>query len=523
MLAKVRTGVLTGLDAVSVEVEVRAKDGSPSFTIIGLGDGAVRESRERVMAAVRQTGFLLPDQILVSLAPAELKKEGSGLDLAIALGLLVASGQIPAEAVEGRSFFGELALDGGVRPVRGALALTINAFEQGVGEIVVPAPNEAESALIEGVRIVGIESLAELLAYLRDGVVPTSGAGYQSRPSERRFDERRLSDVWGQESAKRGLVIAAAGGHNLLMIGPPGCGKSMLAAAFGSIVPPLTRTEILETVKIHSVVGLPLEGLLTGVRPIRSPHHVISDVGLIGGGSSPRPGEISLAHHGILFLDEFPEFRRTALDSMRAPLEAGRVSITRAKATVTFPASFQLIAAMNPCPCGRLGSAGGGCVCSRNTIHSYIGRISQPILDRIDLHVELSAVPLAKMTERPSDDRRAEEEATRTVVRLARERQLQRSGTLNSRLSSVEMRETLCADPAALSLLEHAAQRTGLSARGYMRILRTARTIADLEGSAGVLPPHIAEAIQFRSLERIERYCNGGVSPGSGQLHRNYG
>jgi len=516
MLAKVRTGVLTGLDAVSIEVEVRVKNGSPSFTIIGLGDGAVRESRERVMAAVRQTGFGLPDQILVSLAPAEIKKEGSGLDLPIALGILVASGQVSGEVVEGRSFFGELALDGGVRPVRGALALTINAYEQGQREIVVPAPNEAEAGLIEGGRVVGIDSLAELIAYCRDGVVPTSGG--RIRPPRRAHprDERRLSDVWGQESAKRGLVIAAAGGHNLLMIGPPGCGKSMLAGAFGSIAPPLTREEILETVKIHSVAGLPLEGILSGLRPIRSPHHVISDAGLIGGGSSPRPGEISLAHNGVLFLDEFPEFRRTALDSMRAPIEAGSVSITRAKASVTFPASFQLLAAMNPCPCGRLGSVGGGCVCSRNAIHTYLGKISQPILDRIDLHVELSAVPLAKMAERPSEARHVEEETLRVVVREARERQFRRAGSLNARLSSAEMRETLAVDGAALTLLERAAQRTGLSARGYMRILRTARTIADLDGSDRVLSPHIAEAVQFRSLERIERYCHTG---GGRQMH----
>jgi magnesium chelatase family protein len=519
MLAKVRTGVLTGLDALSIDVEVRVRDGAPAFTIIGLGDGAVRESRERVMSALRQTGFGLPDQILVSLAPAEIKKEGAGLDLSIALGILLASGQLASEVAVGRSFHGELSLDGAIRPVRGILALTIEALEKGVREAVVPVENEAEARLITGVQTVGVTSLAELIEYLRDGVEPRGGARHSALAPAVRGEERLISDVWGQDSAKRGLIIAAAGGHNILLIGPPGCGKSMLASAFGSLTPALTKEETLEVVKIHSVAGLPIKDILLGARPFRSPHHIISDVGLIGGGSAPRPGEISLAHRGVLFLDEFPEFRRSALESMRAPLESGAVNIVRAKAAVTFPASFQLIAAMNPCPCGRLGAPGGGCLCSRNAIHNYIAKISQPILDRIDLHVELSAVPLSRITTGPTTDRLSEELRLRAAVAQARERQLYRSRHLNSTLSAIQIKDVLQADAAALNLLETVAAKIGLSARGYLRILRVARTIADLAGEARVSAAHVAEAAQFRSLERLERYCRGGALGPAVEIH----
>jgi len=471
----------------------------------------VRESRDRVTSALRHSGYRVPGQVLINLAPAELKKEGSGFDVPIALGILIAAGLIDPTTSAGRSFHGELSLDGMIRGVRGTLALTIEALEQGRREIIVPAINYHEAALIEGISVIGVTSLVELVEYLRDGVVPAGVADLPRPAAVGQRESGRITDVWGQESAKRALTIAAAGGHNLLMIGPPGCGKSMLAQAFGSILPPLERAEMLESVKIHSVAGLPIHGLLRGERPFRTPHHVVSDVGLIGGGSSPRPGEISLAHHGVLFLDEFPEFRRTALEAMRAPLEAGRVSITRAKASVMFPARFQLIAAMNPCPCGRLGSTGGGCGCSRNAIHTYLAKISQPILDRIDLHVELGAVPLEMMTRRVEDRSDKGEDDVRATVRRARERQWQRAGKLNAALNSRELKSTLALGPEALRLLESAANRSHLSARGYMRVLRTARTIADVAGADAVGGSHIAEAIQFRCLERIERYCRGEI------------
>jgi magnesium chelatase family protein len=510
-VTKVQTGVLTGLDAASVDVEVQVREGSPNYVIIGLGDSAVRESRDRVTSALRHSGYRVHGQVLINLAPAELKKEGSGFDVPIAVGILIAAGLIDPLASAGRSFHGELSLDGTIRGVRGTLALTIEALEQGRREIIVPAVNYHEAALIEGISVVGVTSLVELVEYLREGVVPAGVAELPRSMPQPASEGPRVTDVWGQESAKRALMIAAAGGHNLLMIGPPGCGKSMLAQAFGSILPPLERTEMLESVKIHSVAGLPIHGLLRGERPFRTPHHVVSDVGLIGGGSAPRPGEISLAHHGVLFLDEFPEFRRTALEAMRAPLEAGRVSITRAKASVMFPARFQLIAAMNPCPCGRLGSAGGGCGCSRNAIHSYLSKISQPILDRIDLHVELSAVPLEMMTRRAEAGTERDEDALRAAVQGARARQWRRAGKLNAALNSAELKSTLSVEAEALRLLECAAAKSHLSARGYMRVLRTARTIADVAGADTVAGAHIAEAVQFRCLERIERYCRGEI------------
>jgi magnesium chelatase family protein len=503
VITRVHTATIFGLEAFPVEVEVEIRGGKGVFTIIGLADTAVRESRDRVISAIHAAGLEVPQHILVNLAPAELKKEGSCFDLAIALGIIAASGQLQGLQLAGTSFHGELSLDGKLKPVRGVVALAIQALHEKERALVVPAQNVAEASLIRGIKVIGASSLAEIIRCLRGGPLPEL-PGPQRLIPMRRTDG--LSGVWGQMQAKRALLVAAAGAHNLLMIGPPGCGKSMLAERFSSLLPPLTHEEMLEVVKIHSIAGLPIAGLLTGTRPYRAPHQLISDVGLIGGGTTPRPGEISLAHRGVLFLDEFPEYRRSAIEALRAPLENGVVSVTRAKGAWIFPARFQLLAAMNPCPCGRLGAAGQQCLCSRGAVQAYLRKLSRPILDRIDLHVELDAVPVTALTnantEGPQDD-----EQRLNAVHLARVRQLERNRKLNSAVASEDVGRLFAVSQESLRLLERAAAHTGISARGYLRLLRVARTIADLEGDQAVREQHVAEAIGFRSLERIERYC----------------
>ncbi len=508
MLTRIRSAAIAGLDAFPVDVEVEIRPGKEQFLIIGLADVAVRESRDRVLSALGASGFRLPCNILVNLAPAELKKEGSCFDLAIALGILAASEQLGAVDLSGMSFYGELSLDGRIKAVRGVVALAVRAAQAQERAIVVPLANIDEASLISGMEVIGVGALAELVQYLQGSALPSRPAAPAIVP-QRRY--RPLSGVWGQSIAKRAMLIAAAGGHNLLMIGPPGCGKSMLAERFPGLLPPLTRDEMLEVVKIHSIVGLRVNGFLSGERPYRAPHQLTSDVGLVGGGAVPKPGEISLAHHGVLFLDEFPEFRRSAIEALRAPLENGIVSVTRAKGAWIFPASFQLIAAMNPCPCGRLGAAGQHCLCSRPAIQAYLRKLSRPILDRIDLHVELDAVPLSAITagECEGSD---EDEKRHAAVLLARSRQYDRAKKLNSAVRSDEVSKLFSIRPEGLSLLERAAGRSGISARGYVRLLRVARTIADIEGDSAVLERHIAEAISFRCLERIERYCQADFS-----------
>jgi len=511
MLAKVKTCAVTGIEGRLVEVEVQVRTaGVPRFTIIGLGDSAVRESRDRVLSAIRHSGFFPPEQILVNLAPAEIRKEGSSFDLPIALGILAASGQVAKHRLLEMTFHGELSLDGRIKPVQGMLSLAVESAAHGVKEVVVPYENRDETSLVSDLRVTAAASLVEVVGYLNRGVRPL-----QPPPTTQMIlsgnGNGSISEVWGQESAKRAMVIAAAGGHNLLMIGPPGCGKSMLAARFTSLLPPLNNAELLEAVKIHSIAGLPVAELLGGRRPFRSPHHVVSDVGLIGGGPGPKPGEISMAHHGVLFLDEFPEFRRSALESLRAPLETGQVRVTRAKASVVFPARFQLVAAMNPCPCGRLGGAvmsgQKACLCSRGAIAAYLRKLSQPILDRIDMHVELEAVPFAVMVNQTADKTGEKELALREAVCAARERQFTRQGGLNCLLGSKELFEHFQVPSGTLRLLEEAAGRHRLSARSYVRVLRMAATIADLDQSGAITREHIAEALGFRGLERLQRYA----------------
>lgn len=503
MLVRVATSAITGIDAISIDVEVRIRNQSkPSFNIIGLGDNAVREARDRVISAIKFAGFSVPDGILVNLAPAEVKKEGASFDVPIALGIIAGSEQINPACLDGRAFHGELALDGRIKPIRGGVALTVEAVRAKLSEIVVPLANRPEAKLIPGIRVIGVESLPELTAYLNGEIEPEQDN--EMLPCVPR-QVRRLSEVWGQDVAKRALLVAAAGGHNLLMIGPPGCGKSMLAERFPSILPPLTTAERLETVKVHSIAGYGLNGLLAGERPFRNPHHVISEAGLVGGGSQPRPGEISLAHNGVLFLDEFPEYRRSVIEALRSPIETGFVLVSRAKSSQKFPASFQLLAAMNPCPCGRLGAGGQKCSCSQSAISKYLQKLSQPILDRIDIHVELEAVPFSVISGENKEMVDNSEQRWRQSVLQARERQQSRSGHNNSQLLLSVLKRYINISPSSRKLLEESTRKFGISARGFVRILRVALTIADLDGEEQVAEHHISEALSYRCLERMEK------------------
>ncbi len=508
MLAKVRSSAIFGIDAYSCDVEVEIREGKQNFTIVGLGDSAVRESKERVVSAIRAAGFWVPKALLVNLAPAELKKEGSAFDLPIALAILIASRQLSLESQPTRSFHGELSLDGRVRGIRGVIALAAHARQNGDEQIVVPSENGAEAALVQGLEVITVGSLAELVAILR-GTRPAKPATRALSIEPNSDNARSLHDVWGQELAKRALIIAAAGGHNALMIGPPGCGKSMLAERFPTLLPPLRDQEMLDVVKIHSLAGYPVTRLLGGERPYRAPHHSISDVAMVGGGSVVRPGEISLAHRGVLFLDEFPEFRRIVLESLRAPLESGVINIARARARVTLPARCQLIAAMNPCPCGRLGTS--ECRCSRAAVHHYLQKLSEPILDRIDLHVELDPVPLSVVTASTSKNTRSGEDIG-ILIAETQERQRKRSGKLNAELSGEELKKQVSFGRDAIVLLERASKRSALSVRGFVRMLRVAATVADLEGCATVNEKHLAEALSLRSLDKLRAFGEAAAS-----------
>ncbi len=508
MLSRLKTSTLSGIDAKPVEVEVRTQKGTRRFTIIGLADNAVRESKDRVESAIRHSGFKLPNQVLVNLAPADLKKEGTAFDLPIALGILAASRQVPKESLVNRSFYGELALDGGLKPIKGCVACAIEAKQSGCVEMVVPYENVQEASLVEGLSVIGASRLGEVIKYFVSGEIPNINKSL-TQNCAKHTAPKTFDEVKGQESAKRALLIAASGGHNVLMIGPPGCGKSMLAERFPSLLPQLSEEEKLDSIRIYSACGHSITDLLTGERPIRSPHHVVSDIGLVGGGTTPRPGEITLAHNGVLFLDEFPEFRRSALEALRQPLEAGIVSVTRAKAQVIFPSDFQLIAAMNPCPCGRLGSSIGTCQCTGSMIQMYLKKLSQPILDRIDLHITLEPVPISQFSLNAFNGyQKNESEKLREIVLSSRNIQIDRQGFLNSKLQMRALTSDKNIMQDAILLLEVAAKKIGLSARGFVRVLRTARTIADLAMTTKIQSDHIAEAIGLRKLERIEQFCS---------------
>lgn len=507
MTAKVLSSAILGIDAYVVDVEASLSGAKlPRFITVGLPEGAVKESKERVTAAIKNSGFRFPiKHVTVNLAPADIRKEGSAFDLPIAIGILATMGNVKKEYLDKLMMLGELALDGSLRPIRGALPIAICARDKGIKGIIVPKENAKEAAVVNEVKVVGADSLNEVVDVLNDEVIKESvfvDRQEMFRSSRNYYVD--FTDVKGQEHVKRALEVAAAGSHNLIMIGPPGSGKTMLSKRIPTILPDLTLEEALQTTKIHSVAGLMPQGEgIIATRPFRSPHHTISDAGLIGGGAVPRPGEVSLSHNGVLFLDELPEFKKNVLEVMRQPLEDGVVSIARAAVSLSYPSRFMLVAAMNPCPCGYATDSHNECSCTSQMIQKYMSRISGPLLDRIDIHVEVPAVPFTELAEREPGEPSA---AVKKRVQGAREVQLNRYEEshifANAQMESNDLKQFCKLSKEGAALLKTAMDKLGLSARAYDRILKVSRTIADLAASSDIEIDHISEAIQYRSLDR---------------------